>query len=836
MQNWKYISKMVVRRTGFPFEWLNRIVFEKTVAHMDKQLEREESLQREIEVLLKGYFTEQVKTSRMNQERQGLKLLSKYRKKVAKAQVTVEDLKQVERLWPNTAFQEQFAKVVTLIEEVKKLHREGEAIFVEELKNKRGDLRELVRDPHFGEAVFISNPDVYENSYLKYIALQDVETRTARQKILEKRFVSYLQRFAAKNDTASFFGPMNYARLDWKQKEPVKLDMVNGKFTKRSVFYSFWMTQVLADVIAKEPSIRPYLAPRLHPLCKLTELGAQYLFLDGKRHLPPHLLRLLRDADGTTTLQELASGYNLPAKELYKQVEWLVKKRLLLFSIEIPSTIFGPFDYLCDFLRSLPDHVEAKGKWIAELDRFEGLRTEFENATLESRVEITKRMEKLFVELTRHATRRLAGKTYADRTLYYEECKGTIRDLSFNKVFFEDFHARMEPVLQLIASYGEMMRGYYQRVGKRVFQQIAQGEKEIPYVHFIRKINEMDQEGKIDYRDDIYHEFHQKLRDLVTGKREKNVVRLTREDLGDLFSHDVGDSLHTSPDLMIAAKNLEGILRGDYQIVLGEVHQFVSMWGSQFLFDSDREAVEREIEQVIRGLPAYRKLATILNTRRHKGLLYEAFPGTLIQFLGKPSKHAKNTIPLRDLVVRMEGDELVLADQHSKETFNIYNSGDDNLHLWAFAVPRVASIPIHFEQHTPRIEINGVVYQRERWVFPSQEFLSTEPKVSDYEMFLRMRRVKQRHQLPRWVFVRVEKEKKPYYLDFDSFFLVELLQGHLKNHNQVTMIEMHPDPDHLWMRDEEGSYCMEMRGTAFRPPLPGSKEYEALQEEVELEV
>ncbi|MFD1396746.1 hypothetical protein ACFQ49_02265 [Kroppenstedtia eburnea] len=161
MQNWKYISKMVVRRTGFPFEWLNRIVFEKTVAHMDKQLEREESLQREIEVLLKGYFTEQVKTSRMNQERQGLKLLSKYRKKVAKAQVTVEDLKQVERLWPNTAFQEQFAKVVTLIEEVKKLHREGEAIFVEELKNKRGDLRELVRDPHFGEAVFISNPKLH---------------------------------------------------------------------------------------------------------------------------------------------------------------------------------------------------------------------------------------------------------------------------------------------------------------------------------------------------------------------------------------------------------------------------------------------------------------------------------------------------------------------------------------------------------------------------------------------------------------------------------------------------------------------------------------------------
>lgn len=27
---------------------------------------------------------------------------------------------------------------------------------------------------------------------------------------------------------------------------------------------------------------------------------------------------------------------------------------------------------------------------------------------------------------------------------------------------------------------------------------------------------------------------------------------------------------------------------------------------------------------------------------------------------------------------------------------------------------------------------------------------------------------------------------------------------------------MEPSPDHLWLKDEEGKYCFEMRGTVFQ--------------------
>ena len=59
-----------------------------------------------------------------------------------------------------------------------------------------------------------SNPDAFDNAMARFLEGSGTERRPARTKALERRFVTYLQRFCAKNDTASFFGPMNYGALD----------------------------------------------------------------------------------------------------------------------------------------------------------------------------------------------------------------------------------------------------------------------------------------------------------------------------------------------------------------------------------------------------------------------------------------------------------------------------------------------------------------------------------------------------------------------------------------------------------------------------------------------
>jgi len=247
------------------------------------------------------------------------------------------------------------------------------------------------------------------------------------------------------------------------------------------------------------------------------------------------------------------------------------------------------------------------------------------------------------------------------------------------------------------------------------------------------------------------------------------------------------------------------------------------MWGSQLLFDRDQPEVMAETEALIASLPNYQGLATVLHSRRHKGLLHESFPGTLIELMGHPSGRARDTVALRDLEVADTGDELVLRSTRTGRRVTLYNSGDDKLHLWAFAVPRVTNPPIGGDAaHTPRIEIGEVVYQRERWRLGPENLPAHDPHADEFEIFRTLRRLRRTHGLPRFSFIRLESEKKPIFLDLDNFFLCELLYTVLPLNRHVIFTEMLPGPEELWLRDEAGRYCAELRGTAFRMPRPAA--------------
>jgi hypothetical protein len=330
--------------------------------------------------------------------------------------------------------------------------------------------------------------------------------------------------------------------------------------------------------------------------------------------------------------------------------------------------------------------------------------------------------------------------------------------------------------------------------------------------------------GKLDRSDPELDEFHARLDDLAASKGEQSVVNLTRADLAPLLADNPDLGLHTSPDLMLAAKDLAALARGDYQLVLGEVHQFLAMWGSQLLFDRDRDGVLAETAAMLGALPNYEGLATVLHTRRHKGLLHESFPGTFIELMGHAADRARPRVALRDLEVADLGDELILRVAGTGQRLAIYNSGDDKIHLWAFAVPRVTNPPVGGASHTPRIEIGNVVYQRERWRFRTVELFEHDRRSNEFDLFRAFRRAQRQHKLPRFGFIRLESEKKPLFMDFDNFFLCELIHSAWPDNQEVSLSEMLPGPDELWLKDETGSYCIEVRGTAFRIPARTERE------------
>jgi hypothetical protein len=205
-------------------------------------------------------------------------------------------------------------------------------------------------------------------------------------------------------------------------------------------------------------------------------------------------------------------------------------------------------------------------------------------------------------------------------------------------------------------------------------------------------------------------------------------------------------------------------------------------------------------------------------------LLHESFPGTFIELSGHSAEPNRARVALRDLEVADINGELLLREADSGRRLTIYNSGDDKVHLWAFAVPRVTNPPLGGAGHTPRIEIGEVVYQRERWQFKTAQLFGHDPRADEFSLFVKLRGMQRREGLPRFAFVRLASEKKPLFMDFHNFFLCELIYSAWPANEDVTFTEMLPGPEHLWLKDAEGSYCIEVRGTSFRRPAEPSKE------------
>jgi hypothetical protein len=814
---WTFVPRLVVRCAGFPMEPLLALARDDSARAADAALDAQERLT-QTHAALGACFRQAVQHARAGGDDSALQRLSKARRmaamgRTAEARTLCEPIDHAALQTALLSHQDAHAAAELRVAQAR-------AVFAQDLFSARTGLWATFRDPWMQEAVFISNPDAFERTLGPYLAgEQPGPERHARQRKTERRLITYLQRLCAKNDTASFFGPMNYGELGAHEQPAVICRRIPGKARERRAYCSFWMVAALARVMADEPAIRMRLSPALHPMWRLAD--NRLCRVGGQQELPltPPTAALLAAADGHRTWQELRSDAVDPA-HFDITIERLVERGVLLVEVPLPSTIFDPLRFLIAFVEGLPQEMPQRAVWLDRLRPFAAWTKELTVGGLAQRRKISALIEARFSELTGQPARRNAGMTYADRTPFYEECNGTIEQLSFSRSFADDLGRRLAPALAVSGTYGQLLSRHYQRMARQAFDRLAGGARRLSYGHFVAGVEALAAGGELQMHDAELEAFESRLRRLVEADADRPVVHLDAAMIAPLLRDDPRQGLHISPDLMFDAHDLDALGRGDYKLVLGEVHQFLAMWGSQLLFDRDADEVRRQTQALLAQLPNYRGLATILHTRVHKGLLHESFPGWWIQFLGRPAPGAGKVVALRDLDVVDSGAELHLENRQSSERLVIYNSGDDKLHLWAFAVPRVSTVPVHLPGHTPRIEIGGTIYQRERWEVPAADLPAPAPDEDEFECFLSARRLQRRHGLPRFVFYRVAGESKPLFLDFDNPLLVELFQTTVERDGSVVFSEMLPGPQGLWMRGEDGRYCLEVRGTAFRAPLP----------------
>jgi hypothetical protein len=439
-------------------------------------------------------------------------------------------------------------------------------------------------------------------------------------------------------------------------------------------------------------------------------------------------------------------------------------------------------------------------------------------------------LEETFTRLTGKPPQHNQGQTYAARGLVYEDCR---RDL--DAALGPELLARLGPPLTLFLRAARWTAGALTAAIEERLAQIhadlarQMGSGTVPsHAFFAQALTSLFLKRE---RDPVFVAVARDLQErwarvldlpVPAGRR----VRLSSGVLAARVEEAFGTAGRTwslaryfSPDVMIAAAGKEALERGDYELVLGEVHSGNTlMWSC---FQSQHPAPEEilralalDVEGRVLVLPQMLKQSW---TQRMNVATPPGF--YRYQFADDPPAHEDSRLlPAGGLVVEAVDGRLRCRTRDGGTVFDAIDLFSQNLTLECSAILGVLLPP---QRHSPRITIDEMVLARERWRFtvPELEFAFLEDAAA---RFLGARRWAQTAGLPRFCFFKVGTERKPCYLDLDSPLYVDIFahlvrsQGRAADTEAVSVTEMFPGLDKIWLADAAGDlYTCELRMTAL---------------------
>jgi hypothetical protein len=275
---------------------------------------------------------------------------------------------------------------------------------------------------------------------------------------------------------------------------------------------------------------------------------------------------------------------------------------------------------------------------------------------------------------------------------------------------------------------------------------------------------------------------------------------------------------------MIAAASPAEVERGNFLLVLGEIHLATNtldgrLWVEQHPDPARLIAAEQADRGPRRVVPIRAKDHPDMNSRLSPpsavlgpGQLY--WSSAITDSFDPPE--SDTVLPGAAMTVTRCGADLVVRVMPSGTELDFFEVIGDEM----VGVVVNAFQPAAPAAHRPRITIDKFVLSREQWVFQVTESAWAFAK-DEKERYYLARRWRQDHGLPERVFYRVPVELKPAAADFRSIVLVNLLAKHIRQthaagHSEFTVTEMLPDLGQLWLTDRHGQrYSSELRIIAY---------------------
>lgn len=696
-------------------------------------------------------------------------------------------------------------------------------------------IRELAGAPRLREAVTWQNRSAV-GSALDWLVNKSIcdGQRPSRQRQNEELAASYLQRYCMKNDTIGFFGPVGWAR--WASEgEPLVVKPGPELLASRKVYLETWPIEALAAVIARNKSVYPSLVPLVMPYVRLEGLKLHHPIYGSMAITPGHAA-ILETCDGVLTAKQVAHKIlRRPASpfrnelDLYQTLAGLAAKRVIFWGFNIPP---GPHPEVN--LRHALQRIDDEGlrqRYLGMLADLERARQRVEEAAgdagrLNHEFE---NLESIFTGLTDTAATRAHGQTYGGRTVVYEDCR---RDVEVN-LGPEILHSLTAPISLLLSSArwltSELTRNYRQ-IFTEIYAQLTRrtGSKTIDAGLFWTEAMPHLVGEKSPVITALEHEFRRKWERILNSSPQARRVEYSSQELEDVVrkefpSRDAGwtGGRYHCPDVMIAAASPEAVQRGDYVLVLGEMHLGGNTLGASLFVNQHPtpeeliRAVEQDLGPRVIGVPP-RRDQTLLG--RTSQVLITPSDIFLEYALDSFATDRSRAVPVSAFVIEIADGELMARTRDGRfkvSAIDLVGGRFSDMVMNSFHL-------LSPQAHLPRISIDRLVIKRESWRFaPSQvEFAHEEDAAT---RFLRARSWANNHGIPRFVFCKVTVERKPSYLDFESPISVDIFSRMVRKtldakdpEAAVDITEMFPGADQLWLADRDGNrYTSELRMVAI---------------------
>ncbi len=682
----------------------------------------------------------------------------------------------------------------------------------------------IAADPSFREAIAWQSPHLLSTCVDKLTSpAAGAANSKWRQRLLTT--ASYVQRYAVKNDSIGFFGPIAWATVT-DSAPALTVHIGQELLARRTVYFEWWAIDAVARAMSDDPAGWPRWHLRSAPQNRLCD---RTLITSNGKHLAltEEEALLLRECDGRRSLKtiqrEFASELDLIPAALS-----LAERGLLLHDLDVPVSA-TPEDALAALLALQPDHPHAEERRSA-LDELLELRSAVADAAGDADRVITAldALGTAFERISGELPTRRPGQHYAGRTVVYED---TTRDMTIELGQpVVDFLAEPLELLLIAARWlscraAELFDARFSDIFDRLCART--GKDHVPLASLYSAATPdlfFSMREPPPLVDTLVREFGDKWSKVLAVDELSTRHHVQAADIkavveAEFASGDVpwSSAVHHSPDLMLVADSPEAVNRGDFLAVLGELHVAVNTMESRlFVAQAEdqagllRAAEHDHGDRRVVSLPS--KESSQVNSRTYPAaLLSSRF--TYWSQHPDPSVSPGRIVPAGALRVVREGTRLVVrsdVDGRRFELVEMFGEAMSGAVLNSFRM--LPSAP-----HRPRVSIDRLVVSRESWTFDALDltWAALGDAAARHHAAWSWRRT---HRLPERGFYRVPVEDKPIYLDFGSPVLVDLFARALRRTvradvgTTVTFSEMLPDLDGTWLRDSRGRrYTSEFR-------------------------